>query len=252
MRRAAACVILAACRPEVLPMGESAESGATGTSTTMASVSSGVEPTSGGPTSPQTADGDGSSGGSTSTGTPPGDTTTGGSEGGTSTTTMGEAEPWLCCKAPPAPTVSVEAKTPIGMKTFEWAVYAVTGGECGGGRFLYLLEEPGQIEAGMEESIMGSFIKLTANLNDPMWSNGFVGTGAVIVEANIDGQLAVADGALTITEFDDSGREELCDPDMPVDITTHVKFEISLQQGDWDIQGQGMGYYCSDFSVFCP
>lgn len=234
-------------------MNDSGESGAT-----MASVSSGMEPTSGGPTSTETSDGDGSSGASTSAETTPGDPTSGStgtetaSEGGTSTTTMGDADPSPCCEAPMAPTASVDATTPMGTRKFEWAVYAITGGECGGGRFVHLLAEPQQIEASSEEWMMGDWITLTANLNDPAWTNGFIGTGPVIVEANIDGQYAVTDGDLTITEFDDTDLDEFCDLDMPADITTHVKFEISLQQNGWDIQGQGLGYYCSKFSLICP
>lgn len=180
------------------------------------------------------------------------DDTASGESTATEGSTTGEAAP--CCVAPDEPTSSVQAQTPVGTRALPWAAYGISGGECGGARFLYLYSEASGVEAPSFELDGVDHLEIMINSYRGMWPNDFIGTGPAEVTARFDGQFASVTGELTVLEYDSGSEDTLgCTPEMtPVMPDAHISFTIALKADGWDIAGEVVAGYCPALSKFCP
>jgi hypothetical protein len=264
-RRAFCWLMMAACGPEVPQGGSTAtdpdptSTSASSTDTTSPSTSTAsttAVPTTGAPTTEGSTTADSTGVESSTTGPVPVTSTTGdtSSEGSTDTEGSTTGEPTPCCVAPAEPTSSVQAQTPVGARTLPWAVYSVSGGECGGARFLYLYPEASSVEAQSFEMDGPDYLKLTVSTYMDMWPNDFIGTGPAEVEARFDGQFANTTGEITILEYESDSEDVLwCDPEAtPVVSDAHVSFTIALKADGWDVAGEVVADYCPALNQICP
>lgn len=246
-RLAICCLMMAACGPGAPPVqGGSTTSASDGTSAAASSTSAGPT-TDASTTGAPTTD---------ATGPMPVTSTTGDTSSGESTAVEGSStgEPAPCCVAPDAPTSSLQAETPVGARALPWAVYSVSGGECGGAFFVHLYPEASGVDTQWPELENVDYLKLEVSSYMDMWPNGFIGTGPVWVEAHFDGQFANTEGEITILEFDDDPENiAWCDPEAtPVMLDAHVSFTIALKSDGWDIAGEVLANYCPALNQICP
>lgn len=261
-RFALACLMtLAACGPGA-PQDSSTSTDSDGTSTTTSSTSTTTSSTS----ATQTTDAP-----TTSSTTTEASTTTDGLESTTtdatsstssttstseSTTsdsgTTGEAGP--CCIAPDEPTSTVQAVTPVGARALPWAVYSISGGECGGARYLYLYPDASGVDTQYPDLPFTDYIEISISTYMDMWPNDFIGTGPASILAHFDGQSANTEGEITVLEYNGFSENTLwCDPEeIPVIRDTHISFTIALAAEGWEIAGEVVANYCPALNSICP
>ncbi|MDC0721667.1 hypothetical protein [Nannocystis bainbridge] len=254
--------LMAACGPEAPQGGSTAtdpdpsSTSASSTDTPSPSTSTTEAPTTGTPTTEISTTTDSTGAESSTTGTTSVTSTTGDSSSGESTATeggtTGEAAP--CCVAPEEPTSSVQAQTPVGTRALPWAVYSISGGECGGQRFLYLYPEASGVEAPIFEIQGVDHLEIAVSNYMGMWPSDFLGTGPAEVWAHFGGQSANITGEITISEYDSGSEDTLwCDPEVtPIVPDAHVSFTIALKADGWDIAGEVVANYCPELNKLCP
>lgn len=257
--------MMAACGPEAPEGGSTAADpdpsstspSSTDTPIPSTSTASTTEaPTTGAPTTEVSTTIDSTGAESSSTGPGPATSTTGDDSSGESTategSTTGEAAP--CCVAPDQPTSSVQAQTPVGTRALPWAAYSISGGECGGSRFLYLYSEASGVEAPLSEMEGVDHLEIRISSSMDMWPNDFLGTGPAQVTAHFDGQFASIAGEITILEYDSGSEDTLwCDPEStPVMPDGHLSFTIAVKADGWDIAGEVVASYCPALDKLCP
>ena len=230
--------------PATTTEGGSTGSTGMGTGTTSPTTTMTTLPTTTLPTTTMTSDP--TTGTSTTGDTSSGDMTT------TEGSTTGEAAP--CCVAPDEPTSSVQAQTPVGSRALPWAVYGISGGECGGTRFLYLYSEAAGVEAPLFDMDGVDHLEITLSSYMDMWPDDFIGTGPAEVKAHFDGQSASIAGEITILQYDSGSEGYLwCDPEgTPVTPDAHISFTIALKADGWDIAGEVVADYCPALDKICP
>ncbi|WP_143141216.1 hypothetical protein [Nannocystis exedens] len=148
----------------------------------------------------------------------------------------------------------MQAQTPVGTRTLPWAVYGISGGECGGARFLYLFSEASGVEAPLFALDGVDHVEVMISSSMDMWPDDFIGTGPAEVTAHFDGQSASIAGEITILQYDSGSEDTLwCEPEAtPVMPDAHISFTIALKADGWDIAGEVMADYCPALSKFCP
>lgn len=178
--------------------------------------------------------------------------TSSGESTATEGSTTGEAAP--CCVAPDEPTSTVQAQTPVGTRALPWAFYSISGGECGGMRYLYLYPEASGVEAPLFDMDDVDYLEISISAYMNMWPGDFIGTGPAEVRAHFDGQSANITGEITILQYDSGSEHTLgCLPEeTPVMPDAHILFTIALKADGWDIVGEVVAGYCPALSKFCP
>lgn len=254
--------MMAACGPEAPEGGSTAmdpdpsSTNPSSTDTPIPSTSTATEvPTTGAPTTVSTTT-DSTGAESSTSGPMPATSTTGDTSSGEPTATegntTGEAAP--CCVASDEPTSTVQAQTPVGTRALPWAVYSISGGECGGARFLYLFSEASGVEAPLFGMDGVDHLEIVISGHMDMWPEDFIGTGPAMVNAHFGGQSASIAGEVTILEYDSGSEDTLwCEPETtPVVPDAHISFTIALKTDGWDIAGEVVADYCPALSKFCP
>jgi hypothetical protein len=148
----------------------------------------------------------------------------------------------------------VQAQTPVGTRALPWASYSISGGECGGTRYLYLYPEASGVEAPLFDMDGVDYLEITISAYMNMWPGDFIGTGPAEVRAHFDGQSADITGEITVLQYDSGSEDTLgCLPEeTPVMPDAHISFTIALKTDGWDIAGEVVAGYCPALSKFCP
>lgn len=245
--------MMAACGPEA-PQDTDTTADPDGTATTTTTSTSTDAPTTGSTTAADTStttDGTASTT-EAATVTSTTEAATIGEPTETESSTTGAPGP--CCVAPDAPTSSVQAVTPVGTRSLPWAVYSISGGECGGRIALYLYPQASDVDTGHDKQHVVEHMEILVSSYMGQWPDGFIGTGPATVAAQFDGQSASVEGEITILEYVGSPEEPLwCDPEeTPAASDAHVSFTIALKADGWDVAGEVLASYCPALNTICP